>query len=222
MLKKNRLEVVSVVQGMLAVLLSSSSPRNPNGPKFALDVAAVLSNTEQRIFAGTIATDLALCFSEATAAGASYAGMDAVRTYLIGLAPKSLEASAAVQIGVQLTLSQMSLILSATTYVSRTDIENDLQKIGAAFEAAEEYAADQMDSANYRALITLHAAIVNDLTTRQRPLPRMINYSVGSIMPSLALANYLFGDASRADQLRDENHAIDPRFMAQTGVALSN
>ena len=65
------------------------------------------------------------------------------------------------------------------------------------------------------------SAITRDLKDRARYMPRIIAYDVRTSMPSLALANRLYGDGSRADELRAENDVPHPLFMPPGGRALS-
>jgi len=57
-------------------------------------------------------------------------------------------------------------------------------------------------------------------------LPRVINYNVGGVLPSLTVAQRLYPDAmlntDRSDELRLENKIIHPAFMRPTGICLSN
>ena len=90
-----------------------------------------------------------------------------------------------------------------------------------AFEDMEEQAADSMDSATYRALVTLNAAVSEYCVTAQYPLPVMLNFRFAQAAPTLIQAYRLYDDASRADELREENHVIHPMFALPYGRALS-
>ena len=52
-------------------------------------------------------------------------------------------------------------------------------------------------------------------------LPRMVSYTVGAVMPALTLANRIYADAGRADELAAENKIIHPAFCPREGRALS-
>jgi prophage DNA circulation protein len=54
-----------------------------------------------------------------------------------------------------------------------------------------------------------------------RPLPRLLPYQFARVMPTLVLAQRLYADASRADEIRAENHVVHPLFCPLTGFALS-
>jgi prophage DNA circulation protein len=73
----------------------------------------------------------------------------------------------------------------------------------------------------YRALVSLHGAITFDLNTRALPLPRIVVFQAPSILPTLWVANRLYGDAGRESELRAENNLVHPAFMPPTIRALS-
>jgi prophage DNA circulation protein len=107
------------------------------------------------------------------------------------------------------------------TFVSRQDVEVIKQSMILPFGDAEEKAADEMDAMMFQALIGLHATITNHLVTTAMPLPRMIGYRFFEPIPSLVMAYRLYNDASRADDVRDENKVVHPAFCPMTGLALS-
>lgn len=72
----------------------------------------------------------------------------------------------------------------------------------------------------YRGWRGVTALAVADLTTRAQQLPRLATYSVQAIRPSLALAQRLYGDASRADELAELNAVTHPGFMPLAGFRL--
>jgi hypothetical protein len=165
--------------------------------------------------------DLRTCFEAATAAGASFAEMSTVCTVAQALSPVYPAGALVAATGVRLALVEMCRILARSTFTSRQEVETALVRINAAFEPAEEYAADQRQASVYRALVALHGATVRDLTQRSRPLPRMTTYAFSRRRPVLAIAQRLYGDASRADELRSENKTVHPLFMPASGRALS-
>ena len=48
-----------------------------------------------------------------------------------------------------------------------------------------------------------------------------MSYTVGAVMPALTLANRIYADAGRADELVAENKIIHPAFCPREGRALS-
>jgi hypothetical protein len=100
-------------------------------------------------------------------------------------------------------------------------LSNTFAVYDAAFDAAEVAAADASDTDVYRALVTLHSATVSDLSTRSIPLPNLVTYSFGRSYTALGLAQRLYTDPTRAEQLVGEGKVVHPYFMPPTGRALS-
>ena len=116
--------------------------------------------------------DMAACFAQATAAGAIYKVMDGVRALAEGLAPAMPAGVVVKNFCVRNALVHMALILSATTFASRDDVDLRLAEINAAFDAAELVAADERDNVAYRALIALQAI------RRHSKVPAVITFAM--------------------------------------------
>jgi hypothetical protein len=67
----------------------------------------------------------------------------------------------------------------------------------------------------------LYAAVVTDMTTRAQHLPTLGAYAVSDSLPWLALAQRLYQDGTRADELVLLNDVAHPLFMPATGQALA-
>jgi prophage DNA circulation protein len=161
------------------------------------------------------------CFEQARLAGATFAAIEAVRGLAEAQTPVSLAAITVKNFAVRLALAEQAQILAATTFVSRQDIDNYFDQINVSFDTAITVAADALDNVAYVALTALFAAVSNDLANRARPLPRMVTYTFPTRMPSLWMAQRLYYDPSRNDELIAENKPVHPLFMGSTGVALS-
>jgi prophage DNA circulation protein len=177
---------------------------------------AALSNGDVQFF-----TDLANCFELARIAGATFAGMELVRTTAAGLTPVNPPAIAVQNFSMRMTLAEEGQILAATTFTSRQQIDNYFDQLNVSFEAAIETAANNFDNVAYTALISLQGAISTDLGTRALTLPTIVSYSFATRMPSLWLAQRLYQDPTRAKQLVELNMPIHPAFMPAAGLALS-
>ena len=94
-------------------------------------------------------------------------------------------------------------------------------EVNAAFDQAEEVAADEMALTVYKALMSLHAAVTFHLYDTARPLPQMLAYRFALPRPTLVLSHRLYDTASRADQLREENKVVHPAFAPREGRALA-
>jgi prophage DNA circulation protein len=84
--------------------------------------------------------------------------------------------------------------------------------MSAALDAEITTAGDAGDDAAYGALKTLRSAVVQDLTARGASLPTVVTVALGLPMPALAIAQRLYRDASRSDEIAAESGAPHPAF----------
>jgi hypothetical protein len=154
-------------------------------------------------------------------AGATYPQLESVRGSTEAEQPLTLGATLVQNVGIELCLATQAEIIASMNFASRQDVDAIKKAIRQPFEDALEISADDMDQATFQAETALYAAVVNHLVTTARPLPRLINYQFTKTMTTLTLAYRLYGDASRADELRAENKIVHPAFCPVTGIALS-
>lgn len=83
-------------------------------------------------------------------------------------------------------------------------------------------AGDEGQDSSYNALRTLRVAVVQDLTARGANLARIVTFTFPSVQPSLTLANRIYRDASREDQLITQVDPIHPAFMPNSFQALAD
>jgi len=74
-------------------------------------------------------------------------------------------------------------------------------------------AGDAGDDESYTALRALRLAVVDDLTTRGATLPQMVTAILPAPLPSLAIAQRLYRDASRSDEVTDSADVPHPAFL---------
>lgn len=161
------------------------------------------------------------CFSLVQQAGATWQQIEGVRVYAEALTPVTLGGTLMQNTCIQLCLATYSEIIAGMTFTSRSDVQTVLTAIQQPFSDAIEIAADEMDQATYQALTALQAAVTSHLITTERPLPRVVNYRFGNVLPTLVIAYRLYADASRADEIRNENKIVHPAFCPPLGIALS-
>ncbi len=219
----SEIEEATAILGTLLAALSGSNAGGSGAASADLYYAVgdLTANAGTLIRSGIWGSRLAACFDFAVAAGATVPGMDAVRLALAAETPQSVTAVALTNAGVVMALGEEVRILAASTFASRQEIDDALAALVAAFEPAVDYAADTGDSAAYQALIAAQAAAVSDINARAQTLPALVTYAFGRPLTSHVLAQRLYGDASRADELCALNGVIDPQFMPATGVALA-
>ena len=164
---------------------------------------------------------LAECFRLAILTGISQKQLSYVRKIMSGQSPVSIGATLIKNSIIRMSLASEGRAIADMKFKSREEVEQLKLSMNAALNEAAEIAADDMDAMTYRSLVSLHAAITNHLVETARPLPRMIRFQFAAPMPTLAMAHRLYYDASRADELREENEVVHPAFMKPSGRALS-
>jgi hypothetical protein len=165
---------------------------------------------------------LAAIFELTRKNGVSLPEMAQVRSVTFNQAPATPGGTLMRNSLVQLSLATEADIIADTEFKSRNAAESMKDLMNEAFDSMEDAAADSMDSATYRNLIGLHAAVTEHLVTAQYPLPVMLNFRFAASGPTLVQAYRLYDDTSRADELLEENHVIHPLFALPYGRALSS
>lgn len=164
---------------------------------------------------------LGTCFDLARRTGMTFDAMERLRATIAALTALDARSRFLRARSLALCCVQEARITATTTFASRDEVDRVMGALTAAFTVSQEDAADVGDAAGYGALVSLRAAAVRDLTSRSRPLPKLVGYVFRRVYASLTLAQRLYGDAGRADELVAENAAVHPLFMPRSGRALS-
>ncbi|MDB5604105.1 MAG: circularization family protein [Bradyrhizobium sp.] len=117
------------------------------------------------------------------------------------------------------TLAQASSTYQPT---SADDAMSTRNTVTTLLDAEILVAGDQGEDQTYEALRALREAVVQDLNTRGAGLASITTISLKGSMPALVLANQLYRDASRADEIVAQGSPIHPAFMPKTFKALSS
>jgi prophage DNA circulation protein len=96
--------------------------------------------------------------------------------------------------------------------VSYQDAQTLLTLVTTAFDVEITAAADAGEDATYGALRTLRVAVVTDLTTRGATLPQVITAAFALPLPALVVAQILYRDATRSDEIAAEADMPHPAF----------
>jgi hypothetical protein len=147
--------------------------------------------------------------------------MDFIRGVVVDQAPRTPGGNLMRNSLINFSLATEAHIVADTEFKSRNAAQAMKETMNEAFNAMEEIAADSMDTYTYRALIALHGAVTDHLMSAQYPLPVMLNFRFAAPGPTLVQAYRLYDDASRADELRENNGVIHPAFARREGVGLS-
>jgi hypothetical protein len=206
---------------MLATLIAFVPAQGQAGAAARTAIGDTRAHARQLCTDNVLAIPLNECFTQARLAGVTWQQIETVRRQIDSETPTTLGGTLVKNSGVRFCLATIGRILSTLTFVSRNQVEALKTAIQQPFLDAEEIAADDMSQAVFQALITLHGALTNHLVATALPLPRMLGYQFYAPLPSLVMAYKLYDDASRADELRAENHIVHPAFMLPSGLALS-
>ncbi|MCP3471428.1 hypothetical protein NLM33_18800 [Bradyrhizobium sp. CCGUVB1N3] len=214
-------EAAPLVDRMLAHLLSFVPAKGRPGIDARTAIGDTRANAYKLLIGDAMGPPLDNCFDQACQAGVSWQQLEKVRSQIVQEKPVSLGAVLLQNAGIRLCLATEAHIIAGMAFVSRQQVDAIKAALFQPFMDSEEVAADDMDQMTFQSLITLHGAISNHLVQTALPLPRMLNYQFSKPLPSLVMAYKLYSDASRADELRDENKIVHPAFCPMLGEALS-
>ena len=220
--------VLTVVLNALLGTLGGQLGRPQAAAKLA--IGALQSGAATALNNAKLGAPLLNCFDLCVAAGATLQQMGTVNNTVQAInGLVGIPAVAVAITSVYYCLIEQARLASQTNFVSRQDVDAMMILLNNAFDPAEEFAADVTDDPSvYQAILALHASIMQDLTIRARPLPRIISYSFNKRMPSLALAQRIYSaqinprtGTMYADDLVAENKVVHPGFCPAQGRALS-
>jgi prophage DNA circulation protein len=221
MKRADALEASPIVDRMLTNLIAGVPSKGRAGSDARTAIGDTRANRFKLLVQDAMGPPLDQCFDLARMAGSTVQHLDLVRAMLEQEPTKTLGGALLKNAGIRLCLATEAAIIAAMDFVSRQDVEAIKRQLYQPFRDAQEIAADDMDQATFQALISLNGAMVNHLVATARPLPRMLNFQFFEPLPSLVMAYKLYDDASRCDELREENKVVHPAFCPPTGKALS-
>ena len=151
-------------------------------------------------------------FEGATNASITVSWFDRVLAQLFAEDPKFDLAIRTCHACIVFALAEVSRILTTTQFVNREDVDTALQKLRDNYEEAKEIIADEMDSGSYYTVVEMQATITRHLVKTALPLPRIIEVTLPEPMPTLAISQFLYAEADRAEEIAAENRVIHPAF----------
>jgi hypothetical protein len=214
-----------VLQTILDMLLASIpvTPISDAGNTVRREINALRANIDVAIRGDTLGTQLQQIFTDVSAAGASYGGIEALRQYLMS---QSVSMSIFTQIvfrsALIMTLALESKIIAAINFTNQADVQTMIVSAAAMFDDAKALGIDEIDAITYQTLNSMAGALTYHLASTELQLPRFLTYTSRVRMPSLYLANRIYADASRYQEIEQENAVIHPMFVPQTIRVLSN
>lgn len=118
----------------------------------------------------------------------------------------------------------VAMARASTSYqpASQDDAVAVRDQVCALLDAEIVHAADQGSDATYAALRALRIAVIQDLDARGAKLPAIVTIKTSNPLPALALAQRLYRDPGRADELTMQADSIHPAFMPVRFKALGD
>ncbi len=120
-----------------------------------------------------------------------------------------------------MALASIGQVVAAYVPTSYDQAITIMTKVTGLLDAEILVAGDIGDDESYNALIALRQAVVTALTTTGATLPRLETFSFRAPMNALTMANRIYRDSSRADELIQQANPIHPAFMPTTVKALA-
>lgn len=205
------------------VTAASSAREAIRTAAYALAAAA---STVDLGYAQTVAESVVTLINALSAACADPA--DAIRLLenLIAFMPNRPETASPIGLalaGMIRRAAASALTAAAGTYqpASADDAAGMIARLGADLDAQATLAADAGDDASYSALRGARGAIVKDLRARGSTLALVKAVQTAQPAPSLVLAQRLYRDAARAEQLVTQANPLHPLFMPTRFQALA-
>lgn len=215
-------EAAAALRALLDVLTAVSIDRTAIAAGSLNQTAGSLRAYAETAIAGqTVGAQLVTIFVLLRQAGATFAGIDAVRRQALATSIVSGLAGVVVDAVALQALACQCRLVADTDFTSREQVEASRTALDAAFDASIVKASDDLDQVTVRALVGLRAAVMRDLSIRARPLPKMVSYAFPRRLPALAIAQRLYGDGGRSAEVIAENAVVHPLFMPAVGRALS-
>jgi prophage DNA circulation protein len=118
-------------------------------------------------------------------------------------------------------LAQLATTLTTYQPSSQDDANSVLGNAVSLIDAEIVVAGDAGDDNSYLALRALRQAVVADLQARGANLAQVSRFNFSAPLPALVLANRIYRDASRADQLVKQVAPVHPAFCPTSFQALS-
>ncbi|KWN77058.1 DNA circularization protein [Burkholderia stagnalis] len=120
------------------------------------------------------------------------------------------------------TVAQIAISSSTYQPSSADDASSMRDSVAALIDSEIQVAADQGEDAVYMSLRTLRQSVVADLDARGSGLAAITTFSFGTTLPALGLANRIYRDSTRSDELVAQANPIHPAFMPTQFNALSS
>jgi len=214
-------ETTDIITLMLDALLASVISFGITTPTLRRQIGFVKASVGKLIDSNSLGMELAACFTQARLAGASLPGLENVRKLTTAETPYYDLAVLAKLTGIVLCLVEESNTIADMVFASRSDAEKMMLRADVITEEIKLDVAELLDGLAYQNVVALSAALIMHLAATERQLPLIVSFDMNARLPSLYLANYLYGDADRSEELILENKVVHPAFMPEDVLAMT-
>jgi hypothetical protein len=217
-------DAAKMLNGLLDLLMASVPNIINDNTNTARRLISILQgNEEQSLRDGSLGTQLQNIYQAIADAGATYTGIEAARQYLMSqVANDSLYTQALFRSALIMTLSAESVAITNIKFTNRDDVQLMVLHAQDMFETAKAIGIDEVDILIYQTLNALGGKLISYLANTALQLPRFVEYDADFPMPSLYLAQRIYRDPTRSDEIESENAVVHPAFCPTRLRVLSN
>jgi hypothetical protein len=220
-IKSEEKQLTDIINSICGYILQMVSAKGVQAAELRRLIGLVRVNGLQYLVDNTFGTNLYNCFVTARTLPITADLVASVRVQITELTPTTPIATMVYDTAIQYCLTTECIFITQMTFSSRNDAQNMMSRMTGAFNLARDNAAERMDSATYESLTYLAGSIVNHLNTVALTLPALVNFSFNTNWPALSMANLIYQDTSRYEELMAENKVVHPAFMPRDIVGLS-
>jgi hypothetical protein len=215
-------ELLAISSRLMTALMSFRiEPSGDTGANFRSAVGRFLTSVPDMIADHTLGTRMFECFELARLAGVTIAAMNTVRILMFAEKPIWSLSVQLINTAIILSFVEQSMLISQIEFKSRADVYVVMDAMALIVDDIKLNRSELFDVSDYRNFVDLSAALVQHLSETERKLPRIVNYTFSAHLPSLTVANFIYGDGGRSEELLAENKTVHPAFMQRDLVALS-
>lgn len=120
----------------------------------------------------------------------------------------------------RLALVRIGVVSSKVDFTSRQDGLAFLANIAPMFDAEIEYASANNEMQVFEHFDNLLASIENDVRQRSTGLPELITWHNTKMLPPCVIAQRLYGDGSRDDEIIIRNDPVNPFFIGSGNIEI--
>ena len=216
------MEATGIVERVTPWIMAASSEKTSDAAiSFRFEINDIVAHASDYLDDGTLTIRVLVVMAAARLLGATLNSMGEVRQAAENEVPVSLPAQLTRFMFITMALTQESVIVANMKFRSRDDAGAAQTAIMAEFDRAAELAADALQADPYMKIITLQARVSKLFADLQRMLPRIVNYQFAKTLPATVIAQKLYQDPSREQEIIDENHIVHPCFCPMSIKALS-